>query len=190
MSPQTDDAMDEVADLVERTLSGDSEAWGALYTLHAPQVFRLCRRVLPTPEDAEDATMEVFLKARLKLPQFEPGRPFAPWLYRVAANHCWDELRRRRARPETDLSPSEATLELDAPDPLTSLDAKETREHVRRALGTLGDRARLALVMRYYADLSYREIAEVLGVTPSFVGVLLLRARRELRRALAGESRS
>lgn len=180
--------MEDVAELVSKARSGDAEAWGQVYALHAPLVFRLCRRVLPTREDAEDATMEIFLKARVKLSQFDPERPFAPWLYRLAANQCWDELRRRRSRPERDAPMGD--IETTAPGPVDALDAEEQRQKVRRALARLEERARLALVMRYYAELSYREMAEVLGVTPSFVGVVLLRARHALRRALLEERAS
>jgi RNA polymerase sigma-70 factor (ECF subfamily) len=164
--------------------AGDSNAWGEVYRELAPMIFRLCRRILPTREDAEDATGEIFLKAQLRLDHYDAERPFQAWLYRVAANHCWDMLRKRRGRREV-----EADLERSAPespelDPLGQLLAEQTRRQVRETLGRLDDRARLALMMRYFADFTYDEIAELLGVTSSFVGVLLLRARRRMRRLL------
>src|SRR5437660_4875366 len=72
------------------------------------------------------------------------------------------------------------------PDPsqLDRLIEQKTSEEVRRALDKLGSRARMALVMRYYSDMSYDEIADALGVRRAFVGVVLLRARHELRQAL------
>src|ERR1700759_4483884 len=80
--------------------AGDSEAWGELYRRYAPAMFRFCRRALPTPEDAEDATTEIFMKVRQKLGTYDSSRPFTAWLYKVASNHCWDLLRRRRIRQD------------------------------------------------------------------------------------------
>jgi RNA polymerase sigma-70 factor (ECF subfamily) len=144
---------------------------------------------MPTREDAEDATMEIFMKLREKLAQFDPGRSFSAWLYKVAANHCWDMLRRRKARHDKDTENVEE-LPLEAPEPnqLERLIEERTSEEVRKALDKLGARARMALVMRYYSDMSYDEIADALGVRRPFVGVVLLRARHELRQALVENS--
>jgi RNA polymerase sigma-70 factor (ECF subfamily) len=144
---------------------------------------------MPTREDAEDATMEIFMKLREKLVQYDPGRSFTAWLYRVAANHCWDMLRRRKARHDKDTQDID-DLPLEAPEPnqLEKLIEERTSEEVRKALDKLGARARMALVMRYYSDMSYDEIADALGVRRPFVGVVLLRARHELRQALGENS--
>lgn len=169
-------------DLVARARSGDTEAWGEIYREYAPAIHRFCRRVLPTREDAEDATTEIFLKVRVKIEQVDPARPFAPWLYRVAANHCWDQLRRGRREPDADAEP--ATVASPEPGPEEQFVTERTRQEVRAALHRLPPRARLALVMRYFAELPYREIAGALEVNEGFVGVLLLRARRQLRETL------
>jgi RNA polymerase sigma-70 factor (ECF subfamily) len=80
------------------------------------------------------------------------------------------------------------SLPLEHPDPsqLERLQAEHTSKEVRTGLAQLPDRARMALVLRYYADMSYEEIADTLGVRRAFVGVLLLRARHQLRDALSG----
>src|SRR3974377_2229008 len=93
----------EPKDLIVRARAGDTQAWGDLYREYAPAIFRFCRRALPSKEDAEDDTMEIFLKLRAKLSQDDTGRSFPAWLYKVAANHCWDPLRRRKARHEKDM---------------------------------------------------------------------------------------
>ncbi len=164
---------------------GSNEAWGELYRLHAAQIFRFCRRTLPSREDAEDATMEIFLKVREKLHQYDASRPFTAWLYKVAANHCWDLLRRRRVRQDLETADVDE-LPLEHPDPgqLEQLIVERSGQEVRRALGRLPARSRMALVLRYYSDLSYDEIADSLGVRRAFVGVVLLRARHQLRDAL------
>jgi RNA polymerase sigma factor (sigma-70 family) len=181
--------MTETAEAVARARTGDNEAWGQLYKDHAPAIFRFCRRALPTREDAEDATMEIFMKLREKLNQYDETRSFSAWLYRVAANHCWDILRRRKIRQDKETDDVE-TVPLEHPDPsqLDKLIEQRTSEEVREALHKLGARARMALVLRYYSDMSYDEIADELGVRRAFVGVVLLRARHELRQALEGKS--
>jgi len=175
----------EQTDLIARAGTGDSQAWGDLYREYAPAIFRFCRRALPTREDAEDATTEIFMKLRLKLGQYDPSRSFSAWLYRIAANHCWDMLRRRKSRQEQ-LTDDLAGLPLEAPEPdqLERLIEERTSAEVRKALDKLGARARMALVLRYYLDMSYDEIAEALGLRRPFVGVVLLRARHELRQVL------
>src|SRR6476661_1254813 len=172
---------------IARARAGDAEAWGDLYREYAPAIFRFCRRALPTREDAEDATMEIFMKLRDKLSQYDETRAFSAWLYRVAANHCWDMLRRRKIRQDKETDDVE-NVPLEHPDPsqLDKLIEEKTSEEVRQALHKLGARARMALVLRYYSDMSYDEIADELGVRRAFVGVVLLRARHELRQALEG----
>jgi RNA polymerase sigma-70 factor, ECF subfamily len=179
----------ELTEVLSQVRAGDPDAWGELYRRYAPAIFRFCRRALPTREDAEDATTEVFMKVRQKLGTFDSSRPFTAWLYKVASNHCWDMLRRRRTRQNLETGDIEA-LPLEHPDPsqLERLQTEHTSEELRAALAKLPDRARMALVLRYYADMSYDEVADTLGVRRAFVGVLLLRARHQLREVLRGGS--
>ncbi len=176
---------------ISRARTGDADAWGELYREYAPAIFRFCRRALPTREDAEDATMDIFAKLMRdnRLQQYDQSRSFTAWLYKVAANHCWDTLRRRKTRQDKETEDLE-NVPLEHPDPnqLDRLIEQKTSEEVRRALDKLGSRARMALVMRYYSDMSYDEIADALGVRRAFVGVVLLRARHELRQALGQSS--
>jgi RNA polymerase sigma-70 factor, ECF subfamily len=177
----------EPTEAIARARAGDADAWGDLYREFAPAIFRFCRRALPTREDAEDATMEIFMKLRDKLAQYDESRSFSAWLYKVAANHCWDLLRRRKIRQDKETDDLE-NVPLAHPDPsqLDKMIEQRSSEEVRKALDKLGSRARMALVMRYYSDMSYDEIADALGVRRAFVGVVLLRARHELRQALEG----
>ena len=177
----------EPVQAIARARTGDADAWGELYREYAPAIFRFCRRALPTREDAEDATMDIFAKLMRdnRILQYDQSRSFTAWLYKVAANHCWDVLRRRKTRQDKETEDLE-NVPLEHPDPnqLDRLIEQRTSEEVRKALEKLGARARMALVMRYYSDMSYDEIADALGVRRAFVGVVLLRARHELRQAL------
>jgi len=179
----------EPTDLIVRARTGDADAWGDLYREFASAIFRFCRRAMPMHEDAEDATMEIFMKLRGKLGQYDPNRSFTAWLYKVAANHCWDMLRRRKGRQDKETEDVDS-VPLEHPDPnqLERLIEERSNEEVRKALGRLGVRARMALVMRYYSDMSYDEIADALRVRRAFVGVVLLRARHELRQVLGENS--
>ena len=179
----------EPKEAIARARAGDAEAWGTLYREYAPAIFRFCRRAMPTREDAEDATMEIFMKLKKKLSQYDTTRSFSAWLYKVAANHCWDILRRRRIRQDKETEDVESVpLEHPEPSQLEKLIEQRSGEEVRKALEKMGARARMALVMRYYSDMSYDEIADALGVRRAFVGVVLLRARHELRQALEGNT--
>src|SRR5262250_4017287 len=155
----------EPTEAIARARTGDSEAWGELYRDYAPAIFRFCRRAMPIREDAEDATMEIFMKLRDKLTQYDETRSFSAWLYKVAANHCWDILRRRKIRQDKETEDVES-VPLEHPDPnqLEKLIEQRSSEEVRSALQKLGARARMALVLRYYSDMTYDEIADALGV--------------------------
>jgi RNA polymerase sigma-70 factor (ECF subfamily) len=181
---KTSDGMSEVqvTEILAAAREGDPEAWGQLYRQYSPAIFRFCRRTMHTQEDAEDATAEIFIKVREKLGQYDATRPFTAWLYTVSANHCWDILRRRRVRQDLETGDVD-DMPLEHPDPsqLERLMTDSTSHQLRSALEKMPARARMALVLRYYSEMSYDEIAETLGVKRTFVGVLLLRARHQLR---------
>jgi len=171
--------------------AGDIGAFETLVSRYEHKIFRLTQNITQNREDAEDATNEVFMKVRQKLGTYDSSRPFTAWLYKVASNHCWDMLRRRRIRQDLETGDVE-TLPLEHPDPgqLERLQEEHTSKEVRAGLDKLPDRARMALVLRYFGDMSYDEIAETLGVRRAFVGVLLLRARHQLREILQGGAES
>jgi RNA polymerase sigma-70 factor (ECF subfamily) len=174
-----------LANCIARARSGSLEAWGELYRDFAGPIFRFCRRTMPTREDAEDATTEIFMKLREKIGMYDESRPFQAWLYKVAANHCWDLLRRRKTRQDLETEGVEE-MPLEHPDPnvLDKLLEARSSKDMRAALAQLPARSRMALVLRYYSDMSYDEIADTLSVRRNFVGVVLLRARHQLREAL------
>jgi RNA polymerase sigma-70 factor (ECF subfamily) len=172
--------------LVERSRKGDREAFGELYRAFEGDVARLCLRLLGSPEDAEEATHETFLRARKGLDRYTLGRPFRPWLLGVASHLAIDRLRRRRTerrlfRPE-ELGPEE--IAADGPSPLQREIDEAWRRRLLAAIDALPDRYRAPLVLRYYAELEIGEIAALLEVTRNQVATLLFRARRRLREAL------
>jgi RNA polymerase sigma-70 factor (ECF subfamily) len=166
--------------------AGDGEAFAELFRRAAPRVARLCRRMLGPGALAEDAESEVFLRARRGFETFDRERPFAPWVLRIAGNVCIDQLRRLR-RERRLFEPAEldeSGLADPGPTPLRHLSRRETRDEVLRAIDALPLRYRLPLVLRYWSELDYDAIADVLGVTRGQVGTLLFRAKRRLRASL------
>jgi RNA polymerase sigma-70 factor, ECF subfamily len=170
----------------KRRLSRDDFA--QIYQEFHPKVLMICRRMLGSPQEAEDAANDVFLKLPDSLESYDSSQPFDRWLARVASNHCIDLLRRRRSeqpiiQPEHhDLPEPAAPLR----SPVDDLVSKESSDVVRDAIFALPERYLVPLVMRYFSDLSYNEIARTLGTSKANVGLLIFRAKQQLRSILAG----
>lgn len=158
----------------------------ALYRVHEDDVLRLCRRMLGR-EAARDASHEVFLRGRRGFDAWDPERPFRPWLLAVAGNYCVDQLRRRSRETHIfDASDLQAGDLLDpGPSPLRQALRAEERGRLLEAVDALPLKYRLPLVLRYFQELDYEGIGDVLDVSRGQVGTLLFRARRRLREALA-----
>jgi RNA polymerase sigma-70 factor (ECF subfamily) len=181
---------DPARPLLQRARDGDADAFGELFRRFEPEVSRLCRRLLGA--GAEDAAAEVFLRARAALQGYDLDRPFRRWLLAIASHHCIDQLRRRRTEARlfaaSELEPD--ALADPGPSPLRHLARAEERSAVVAAIDALPDTYRLPLVLRYFNELDYDGIGEILGVTRGQVGTLLFRAKRRLRGILEGEGGS
>lgn len=155
-------------------------------------VFRVCRRLLDSSAAADDAVNEVYLRARRAIASYDPSRPFRPWLLGIASNHCIDQLRRRKVETRIfDGASPESDGPIDpGPSPLSQVVDGEERAAVLAAIDELPAHYRLPLVLRYWSDLDYSQIGEVLGVPRGQVGSLLFRARRALRTSLVTGSDS
>jgi RNA polymerase sigma-70 factor (ECF subfamily) len=171
---------------------GDKHAFARLVDLHKRAVYGLCVRLLGNAEDARDAAQEAFVRAFAALGGFDPAHPFAPWLLRIARNHCVDLLRRRipdAMRVELDAeTEDEAPRELEDPAALRGDDVVARRElagALERAVGLLPPNQRAALQLFHVEQLSYQEIAAALDVPIGTVMTWLHRARARLRKALA-----
>jgi len=154
----------------------DRERFESWVTEHQPVVFRAAYLILRDRSGAEDVAQETFIRAFRTLERSDPGETVRPWLYRIAVNTALNELRRRR-RESTAYARSVASDEVDP------TAASETRSVVAEAIDKLPDNQRVAIICRYFLDLSEREMASVLGVRPGTVKSRLHLARR----ALAGD---
>ena len=183
----------ELESVIERAQGHDTEALGEIYRLYVRRVLGLCRYMLDSRESAEDATSEVFLKLQRSIESYDGSIPFPRWLLRVAGNQCIDALRRRKRGRQVIVEGEEGVAVLEAassePSPLGAVLSTEERAQVRDAIARLPENYRVPLVLRYYGELSYDEIAQQLGLQRNYVAALLFRAKQELRRKLGHRSK-
>lgn len=159
---------------------GDAQAFSKLVELYSKPVFNLCYRMLGNAQDAEDAAQESFLRAFRALHRYDPNRKFATWLLSIAANYCIDQHRRVRPQfisldddnsgevPERSAGPEKRTVQ------------RETKDEVQNLLNHLSPKDRAAMVLFYWYEYSYVEIAQELAITESALKARMHRARRSL----------
>ena len=168
--------------LVQQALAGDQQAFGELVKMHQNAVYNLSYRMLGERGEAEDAAQETFMRAYSHLDRYDTARPFRTWLLSIASNHCIDRLRKRRLiwlSIEEPLPPHPA-LSSDEAEPEDAVITNERTALIQRMLKDLSPEYRAAVVLRYWYDLSYTEIAEMLNTTESAVKSRLFRARQAL----------
>ena len=151
---------DEAA-LVARAVAGDRAAFGLLVERYAGVARRVARAVLGDPDDADDAAQDGLLSALVKLEQYDPRRPFGPWLLRIVANAATDRRRRRKVRQAEPLDPA---LAAGGPRP-----------------DTVAERRRIAVVLFDVEGYAHAEIAHILGIPEGTVRSEVFHARRRLR---------
>lgn len=179
---------DDESQWLMQALNGDAEAFSQLVDTYQTPVYNLCYRMLGDPYEAEDAAQETFLRAFRSMERYDRGRPFSTWLLSIAAHYCIDQIRRRRMKiVPIDLLPYEEVAD-PAPNPESELTTSEEQRHVQALLQTLNPTDRAALVMLYWYELSYEEIAVALNLTVSAVKSRLHRTRRELAQSWMEQS--
>lgn len=159
--------------------SGDT---ASLVRRHYGPVYGLTRRLLRDEADARDAAQETFVRAIGHLRDYDPRKPFRPWLFAIAANHVRDLLRKRRQLPlgaETE----EHLPALALPD--ESLMRLEDRDRVLAAMDRLPFDQKIVVALHYQQDLPAPEIADALGISPNAVRIRLYRALAALRKELS-----
>lgn len=187
-----------VSELSERTATRSdpvavTEAEGEallteVYTRYATALHSYAFRLLGNQEDADDVTQEVFIRVHGRLAQLRDPARLRPWLYRIATNLCMDQLRRRsRVRrifgiavniDPTDRENDEpGQHEIAHPTSTAGIDGVVERDHIARALRRMPPKYATCLVLHTAQGLSYREIAEILGITTGAAAVRLARAR-------------
>jgi len=167
-------------DLILRARRGETEAYGELVTRHQTAVFNVCYRILHERHEAEDMAQETFIRAHSRLGSFDMERPFGPWIRRVAANICLNQLETYKATGELD---DERDAD-EARGPEAAYEAQERSGQIRRALASLPPNYRAVIELRHYQEMSYEEIADALKIPLSDVKSNLFRARKLLAEKL------
>lgn len=170
------------AELVRSCLQGDAEAFRPLVEKYQGVLFNVAYRMVHDREDARDLAQGAFVKAYEKLGSYDPGFQFFSWIYRILVNDTLNFLRRRRpGRPLDDAR--DAAL---PGGPHEELEARETRRGVHEALMALPVDSREVVVLRYFAELSYGEMAVALAIPEKTVKSRLYTARQRLAVVLGG----
>jgi len=169
-------------------------AFEILYREYYVRVFGLCRRLLNSPTLAEDATQETFMRAYRKFNRYDTSKPFWQWISSIASNHCIDLLRHKNRQEalfwnETDGEEAEEQGQMTSAidEPLTAIMNAENAGILSPLIQSLPDKFRVPLILAYFNGSSYDEIADDLSISRNYVGVLLLRAKQQLRKSLDTE---
>jgi RNA polymerase sigma-70 factor (ECF subfamily) len=172
--------MEEEIAWIQRAVAGDQEAFACLVEAYQTAVYNLAYRMLGNAVEAEDAAQETFLKAYTRLNTYDSERKFSSWLLAIASHHCVDRLRRRRwGWLSLDELPPWRWL-ASGSQPEEAVIRSEERGEVHQLLDQLPPHYRATVILRYWYDLSYQEIAEAMETTESAVKSTLHRARRIL----------
>jgi RNA polymerase sigma-70 factor (ECF subfamily) len=165
---------------------GDRPAFMRLVDAYQRPVFNLCYRMLGDAAEAEDAAQETFLRAYTKLHTYQHARKFSSWLLSIASHYCIDRLRTRRYQVVSwDDLPPWRWLPTDEPEPEEAALTRESHDDLRRMLETLPSDYRAAIILRYWHDMSYEQIAETMDTTVSAIKSRLFRARQMMSQAAA-----
>jgi len=172
--------------LLERAAAGEREALEELFGRYRLLAYRVAHRLLGNEADALDAVQEAFVKALVHLPSFQGRSSFKTWMLRVVSNASLDLGRQRGRREALSIDAAGAKFREECEpviesDPGRELDRHDLRRKVYEALAQLPEAQRQTFVLHAEAELSYREVAEVLGISIGTVMSRLYYARQRLR---------
>jgi RNA polymerase sigma-70 factor (ECF subfamily) len=176
----------ETARLVRLTLGGDSAAFEQIVLRHENRIMAMAARLLGAREDAKDVAQEVFLRAFKYLHRLDMQRPLEPWLMRITVNVCRDAARLRQRRLATFIDVDEPEQVDESPDPYAGLARKQQHVILQKALATLPEKERLAIVLRDVEGLSTTEVASILQSSETTVRSQISRGRLKLKAAIDG----
>jgi RNA polymerase sigma-70 factor (ECF subfamily) len=174
--------------LIDRAVAGDERAFAELVTRYQTAVYNLAYRMLGDAGEAEDAAQEVFLRIYRRLATYDQDHRFSTWVLSIASHYCIDLLRRKRPWivPLENIS---NWMRARTRGPEASALAVEQQDTVRNLLAKLPEHYRLVLLLRYWHDLGYEEIAQVVGLPVSTIKARLHRARNALAALVNGDGR-
>ena len=168
--------------------NGDQQAFAELMKLYRDNVYFMLLKMTNHPVDAEDLTIEAFGKAFRNLKNYTPDFAFSTWLFKIASNNCIDFIRRKKKMTlsmdqmytHDDGTESSFTVPSGTPDPEEELIRQQKAELMRAVVDKLKPHYRRLVVLRYFDELSYEELAEELDLPLGTVKAQLFRARELL----------
>ena len=171
--------------IAARVQKGDVEAFGELIRRYESKMLRYAKKFLFGTDDAKDQIQEVFLKAYMNIKSFDVGRKFSPWIYRIAHNEFLNAIKKHKRLPvfafDLDtLFPHLAAKETSDQD----ISASEIKGMLDKLLGEISPKYRELLVLYYFEEMDYKEIAEILRIPIGTVGVRLKRGREMLKQVI------
>jgi RNA polymerase sigma-70 factor (ECF subfamily) len=169
---------------------GDQQAFTNIVEAYQKPVYNLCYRMLYNAEDAEDAAQETFLRAYRSLKQYDESRQFSTWLLSIAAHYCIDQIRKNRMNLISLEDQPNQEIPDKLPGPESSLSKREEQNRMRLLLERLNPTDRAAIIMYYWYDYSYDEIAQSLSLSESAIKSRLHRARKEMARLWVSQQNS
>ena len=172
--------------LIAACQQGDPRAFREIFERYKDRIYALCRHMSDTAEDAEDLAQEVFVSAFRNIAAFRADAAFGTWLYRIAANRCTAELRKRRPAFQSFEDMDDADRAPPAPglNPEDLMVRKELAKRVSSAVAELPENLRLLFVLGTLEGMRYREVAEIAGCSENAVKMRIHRARKRVRDAL------
>ncbi|MBN1935359.1 MAG: sigma-70 family RNA polymerase sigma factor [Anaerolineae bacterium] len=167
---------------VQQARAGDQAAFAALVEAYQKPVYNLAYRMLGSNAEADDAAQETFIRMYTRLHTYDPERKFSSWLLAIASHYCIDMLRRRRINWASidDLPPMIELAMPHAEQPEQVMLYAQSSGKVQALLDTLEPAYRVPVILRYWYDMSYKEIADAMDVTESTIKTRLHRARSKL----------
>lgn len=183
MNYQEIESLNEEKVWLEQARRGDKIAFGKLVEAYQSPVYNLAYRMLNNSGEAEEAAQEAFIRAFTRLDSYNPAHKFSTWLLSITSNYCIDLIRKRRAlllSIDEPLAPHPALMSDKSEGPERQLMNSEQQEMVQNLLAELPEDYRQAVVLRYWYELSYEEIAEMMETTVSAIKSRLFRARKQL----------
>ena len=173
-------------ELIEKIRAGDGEAYFELVSEYRVRLYRKACSLLSNPEDAEDVLQEALVTAYKAIGKFRGESGFYTWIYRIVINKCRDFQRSKRTKREEDIEPYQPVLSDERISLEKNLELSDDAEYLIGKINGLGKKYREILLMRYYDDLSYQEIADALDLNVGTVKSRLFKARELLKRAILG----
>jgi RNA polymerase sigma-70 factor (ECF subfamily) len=167
---------------VQQARAGDAAAFSSLAQAYQTPVYNLAYRMLGSASEAEDAAQESFIRAYTRLSTYDPRRKFSSWLLAIVSHYCIDVLRKRRIQtlPLDELPPRIELAMPAAAQPEQVVVRRQDAGEVQALLNVLAPNYRMPVILRYWYDMSYREIAEMMGLNEGTVKTRLYRARNQL----------